>query len=132
MVGEFVPEREVEIDAHENFGHHHDGHHTQAFPIVALDNVFQDGHVHHHGEERQQSEDNEVFHHLGLGLPVFFVALAAEDKRLVGVAEGLRNHRHDHRDFHAGAINAELHFAFLAGHDKTVANLVGHLVEDAR
>ena len=51
LVGEFVPEREVEIDAHEDFGHHHNGHHTQAFPIVTLDDVLQDGHIHHHGEK---------------------------------------------------------------------------------
>ena len=28
LVCEFVPKRQVEINAHEDFGHHHDGHHA--------------------------------------------------------------------------------------------------------
>ena len=96
LVDELVPEGEVEVDAHHDLCRHDDGHHTQTAPVVAAYDVSQDVHVAHHQEEGEQGEDNEIFHRLGVGVAVVLVLRFSEDERLVGVAERLGYHRHDH------------------------------------
>ena len=94
--------------------------------------MLQYGHVHHHGEKCKQREDDKILHYLGLGFFVLFVAFATKDERFVSIAEGLSDHCHNHGNFHASSIDAQLGIAFLGGNDVTVTNLVGHLVENAR
>ena len=93
--------------------------------------MLENRHVHHHREESKQSENDEVFHHLGLGFLVGGIALATKDEGFVGVTESLGDHRHNHRNFDAGAVDAQLYITFLTRNDETVAYLVGYLVEDA-
>ena len=130
-VGEFVPKGKVEINAHHDFGGHHHGHHFQSRPVVAADEVFQDFHVAHNQQEGEEGEDEEVFHRLGVGGAVILVGLLAEHKGFVGVAEGLRYHRHNHGNLHCRAVDAELHLSFFARHEVAEEHLVGRLVEDA-
>ena len=131
FVDEFIPKRKVEIDSHHDFGSHDDGHDLQAVPVVRRNDVFQDVHVSHDHEESQQRENEEVFHRLGVGIAIVLFLLLSEDERLVGVAEGLRNHCHYHGDFCAGTVDAELHFALFSAQDTRQNHFVGSLVEDA-
>ena len=128
---QLVPERQVEIDAHEYFGHHHDRHCAEPIPVVALDDVAQQVHIAHHGQEGQQGEHDEIFHHNGLTFFALLVAAVAEDERLIGVAERLGDHGHDHGYLDAGTVDGQLFVALDAGYQETEAYLVGHLVEDA-
>ena len=131
LVGQLVPEGEVEVNAHENLRHHHDGNHFQALPVGASHKILENGQVEHHSQECQQGEDDEVLHACGKHLGRVLVAAAGKDERLVGIAEGLREQAHDEGNLRAGAINAQLHHPFLSGHEVGVENLVANLVEDA-
>ena len=99
-----------------------------------MDDVFQHIEVSHHNEEGQQGEYDEILHGLGIGaaVVVFVIFLVlAENEGFVGVAEGLGYHGHDHGYLDTGAVDAELHLAFVAGHKVAEDEFVGRLVEDA-
>ena len=131
LVDEFIPEREVEIDAHEYFGHHDDGHHAQALPVAGGNKILEDVEIGHHRQEGQQGEDDKVLHDQRLGFLAAAFFAAAEDEGFVGIAEGLGNQGHNHGYLHTGTIDAQLHLALLAGDEVVEAYLVRHLVEDA-
>ena len=78
----------------------------------------------------QQREHHKVLGGLGLELLVVLVPLSSEHQRLVGVAERLRDHGHNHGNLDARPVNAELHFTLLPRHNETKADLVGHLIQD--
>ena len=65
-------------------------------------------HVAHDGEKRQQSEYDVELHSLGVGVLIVPVFRLSEYKRLVGVAESLRNHDHYHGYFDTCAVYSEL------------------------
>ena len=65
-------------------------------------------HVSDDGKERQKGEDYKELHRLGVSIAVVLVLGFAEHERLVGVAEGLCYHRHNHRYLACRAVNAEL------------------------
>ena len=93
--------------------------------------MFQNFHVAHNQQEGEEGEDEEVFHRLGVGGAVVLVGLLAEHKGFVGVAEGLRDHRHNHGNLHRRAVDAELYLAVLSRHEVAEEHLVGRLVENA-
>ena len=131
FANEFVPEREVEVDAHKDFGHHDNGYCPQTRPVVGFDDVLENGQVSNHGEEGEECEHDEILHYRGLAFLAFASAAGGENKRLIGVAERLGNHGHNHGDLHAGAVDAELFVALLTRNQKSEAYFVGHLVENA-
>lgn len=131
LADEFVPEREVEVDAHEDFGHHDDGDDAEALPVVAADDVFEQIDVGDDDEESEECEHDKILHDQGLAFLALGVTAVAEDKRLVGVAEGLSDHGHNHGNLDTAAVDAELDLALVAGDDEGVADFVGDLVEDA-
>ena len=128
---QLVPEGEVEIDAHEYLGHHDDGDSPQALPVVAPDDVAEHVHIAHHHHEGQQGEHDEILHHEGLTLFRLLTFSSGKDKRLVGIAEGLGNHSHNHGNLHAGAVDAQLLTHIGTGIEEGEEYLVQHLVEDA-
>lgn len=89
--------------------------------------------VGHYYQKGQQGKDDKVFHGGGVGLAAVGVAALVEDKRLVGVAEGLCDERHDHGYLDGGAIDAELYVDLTVhvGRYEGEDNFVGRLVEDA-
>ena len=96
LVDKFIPKREVEVYAHHDLGRHNNRHHAQAAPVVAPNDVAQHVEVSHHAQEGQQREDDKIFHGLGIGVAVVFVFRFAKHEGLVGIAEGLRDHGHNH------------------------------------
>ena len=95
-----------------------------------LENV----HITHHGQKGQQRENDEELHGAGVHLLAVLVLLLAEDEGLVGVAEGLRYHGHNHGNLDAGAVDAQLGVGTLAvegGGHVGIDDFVGRLVEDA-
>ena len=131
LVRQLIPERQIEVDAHEYLRHHHYGHYAKALPVGGLDEVPQQGHIYHYRKERQQRKGYEVFHSVGQGCGVVAVSAAVEDDGLVGIAERLGEERHYHRNLYAGAVDSQLHKAFLARHQLGKEYLVCHLVEDS-
>ena len=132
LVDELVPEREVKVDAHHYLGSHHDWHDAQTGPVALVrDDEAQDVDVGYHDEERKQREDDEELHRLGVRLAVVLVLRLAENERLVGVAERLRNHRHDHRNLRSRTIYAELRLLVGSVVEIREDNLIECLVEDA-
>ena len=129
--GELVPEGEVEVDAHENFRHHDDGHSAEAVPVVALDDVAEEVHVADDDHERQEGEHDEVFHDKCLAFFALLALPSGKHKGLISVAEGLGDHCHNHGDFDAGAVDAELFVHVGAGIEEGEEDFVEHLVEDA-
>ena len=132
LVDELVPEGEVEVDAHHDLGCHDDGHHTHAALILLAHDVLQDGQIGHYGQEGQQGEDDEVLHAQGVGLVLVLVPALGKDDGLVGIAEGLGDHGHDHGDLHTAAVYAQQSLALgRVGVDEGEDDLVGRLVQDA-
>ena len=129
--GELVPEGEVEVDAHENFRHHDDGHGTEAVPVVALDDVAEEVHVADDDHERQKGEHDEVFHYKCLAFFALLALPSGKHKGLISIAESLGDHCHNHGDFDAGAVDAELFVHVGAGIEEGEEDFVEHLVEDA-
>ena len=131
LVDELVPEAEVEIHSHHDFRSHDDRHHLQSLPIVVADDVAQYVEITHHHQEGEQGEDNKIFHRRGVGLAVVLVLRLAKHERLVGIAERLGYHRHDHRYLAGGTVDAELGMGVALLIDVGEENLVGGLVQDA-
>ena len=96
FVDDLIPERQVEVDAHHDFCCHDDGHNIQSRPVVATDDVPQNIHIAHYHKIGQQGEDDEILHGLGVHLVLVLVLDTGKDDGLVGKAERLRNHRHNH------------------------------------
>ena len=132
-VDEFVPEGEIEIDAHHNLRHHDDGHHLHAAAITLAHNELEQVEIAHHAKEGQEGEDEKILHAQSVERLGVFVACGGEDHRLVGIAKGLSDHRHDHGYLDAAAVDAQEHVGrLLVGIDQREKYLVGHLVENAR
>ena len=108
VVGEFVPQAQVEEHAEAQLGGHHHRYDAQPFPVAGCYEVAQQRQEVHHAQEDDQPEQHEAFHGRGIRLtPVFARFFASgKDKGLVGVAEGLRKHYHDYRYLHVGGIDA--------------------------
>ena len=133
LVDELIPEREVEVYAHHYLGSHHYWHHSESGPVALVgDDESQDVEIGYHHEERQQGEDNEILHSLGIGVAVVFVLRLAEDERLVGIAERLGYHSHNHGNLGGGSIDAELRLLVNALVEVGEDYLVESLVKDAR
>lgn len=130
-VGQFVPERKIEIDPHENLSGHNDWDHLEPCPVSGLNQMLQQRHIEHHGKVGQQGENQIVFHPVRKRLRVVAVTAAVEDQRLVSVAEGLGQNGHKHSYLHAGPVYAQLDTSFLAGKKIRKENLVGDLIEYA-
>ena len=83
-------------------------------------------------QEGEQGKDDKVLHRCGVGLLTIAVVTLTENKGLVGVAKGLRNERHDHRNLHGCAVNTQLHVNLFPnmGGDKGKDDLIGRLIED--
>ena len=95
--------------------------------------MLQDRHPAHHTEEGQQGEDEEVFHGRGIVFRLVGILALGKDNWFVGIAEGLRDHRHNHSYLHTRAIDTQLHVGLsLIRIDQGEDNLVGHLIQDAR
>ena len=73
----------------------------------ASDDVLDDIKIEHYAQECQKREDKEILHAFCIHLLRVRVLTLRKDERLVGIAECLRNHRHNHRHLHASAIDAE-------------------------
>ena len=131
FVDELVPKREVEIHAHHYLRRHHDGHHFQSFPVVGRDDALEHIDAGYHCQERQQGENDEIFHRFGVGVFVVAVFAFAKHEGLVGVAEGLGDERHNHGNFHRRTVDAELLGGVGAFVDDGEQNLVGGLIQDA-
>ena len=131
-VRQLVPEREVEVDAHHNLCHHDDGDDAQSLPVVGANHVAEHGQPAHHAEKSQQREDDEVPHAQGIVFRLVGILRLGKDDGLVGVAEGLRYHCHNHRHLRAAAVHAQLDVGLcLVGVDLREDDLVGHLIQDA-
>ena len=61
----------------------------------------------HHSKEDEKSEYHKVFHRIAIGLLLSFSALRClgEDKRFVGITEGLGEHHHHYGNFHIRAVD---------------------------
>lgn len=129
LVDEFIPERQVEIYTHHYLCRHHDGHHLESAPVVAADEMAQNVHISYHDEECQKGEDNKILHCLGVGFAVVLVLRLAEHERLIGIAERLSYHGHDHRYLAGGAVDAELRVSIGVLVDIRKENLVGRLIK---
>ena len=129
LVAELVPERQIEVDAHEDFCQHHDRHHLQADTIARTDKMLEYRHIHHYGEESEQGEDDEILHAVGERFRAVLVAAAAEHDGLVGVTEGLCEKGHDHGNLGAGTVDSELHLAFSTGNHYRIEYLRCNLIE---
>ena len=93
--------------------------------------MLQNVHIAHHDEKGQQGEDDEVFHRVFVHLVLVFVFHSGEHDGLVGVAERLGDHGHDHGNLRRGAVDAQLSvhvFTFIYIGEQ---HLVGRLVEYA-
>ena len=64
--------------------------------------------VENHPQQNHVGEDDVVFHRVGVCSYGFAVFVFGKDKRLVGIAEGLRKHHHHHCHFEAGTIDTQL------------------------
>ena len=132
-VGEFIPEREVEINAFDDFSHHHHCHRGKSFPVVASHEVFQHVDIRHHEQKGCQCEDDEILHRSSVGgaiIPRLVILCGCKHKRFVGIAEGLCDERHDHGNLHRSAINAELHTSFCTRHEPWEDDFVDGLVQN--
>ena len=108
-VGEFVPEREVEVDAFDDFSHHHHSHGGKSFPIVATHQIFQHIDIGHDEEKGCEGEDDEVFHRGSIGGAIVartVVFGCCKDEGFIGIAEGLCDERHDHGYLDSRSIDA--------------------------
>lgn len=130
LVCQLVPEGEIEVDTHHDLGGHDDRDYLQAFPVAWSDDVFKDVHVADHAEEGQEREYYEVLHRFGIHLLAALLRRAAEHEGFVGIAEGLGNHRHDHRDLDARAVDTKRNIGTFAV-DEREHYLGAALVQDA-
>ena len=128
-VGEFVPKRQVEIYSHHYLGSHYNRHHPKAAPVIGSYDILYDVDICYYGKESKQGEDDEELHGLCLCGSIVAVGSLAKDKRLVGVAEGLRYNRHNHRNLACRPVYAQLCRCITAGVNKREKYLVGGLVE---
>ena len=128
LVDELVPETEVEIYSHHDFGSHYDRHYLQTIPIVTTDDVAQYIQIAYHHQERQEGKDDEIFHRRSVSLSVVLILRLAEYERLVSIAESLGNHRHNHRNLAGCSIDSELRMCIALLIDVREENLVGSLV----
>ena len=87
LVDELVPETEVEIYSHHDFGSHYDRHYLQTIPVVATDDVAQYIQIAYYHQEGEQSEDDEIFHRRSVSLSVVLILRLAEYEWLVSIAE---------------------------------------------
>ena len=113
-------------------GSHHDWHDAQSGPVALVrDDEAQYVNVGDNDEEGKQREDDEELHSRSVRLAVVLVLRLAEHERFVGVAERLRDHRHDHRNLRSRTVYAELRL--LVGSVIKVGEdyLVECLIEDA-
>lgn len=132
-VNQFVPERQVEIDAHHDFGRHDNGHHHDALAIALADDELQYVDIPHHAEESQQGKDDKILHGKGVVLVLVAIFGFGKNDGLVGVAESLRYHGHNHGYLRATAVDAQLHIGLgLVGIDKREYDFVGHLIQNSR
>ena len=69
--------------------------------------MLEDWHEIHHTEEDEQTEDDEVFHGIAVGLRAVFPFGfgASEDEGFVGVAECLGKHHHDDGYLDVGSVD---------------------------
>ena len=128
LVDELVPETEVEIYSHHDFGSHYDRHYLQTIPVVATDDVAQYIQITYHHQESQEGEDDEILHRRSVSLSVVLILRLAEYERLVSIAESLGNHRHNHRNLAGCSIDSELRMCIALLIDVREENLVGSLV----
>ena len=92
---------------------------------------MQQGHPAHHAEECQQREDKEILHRCSVVFGLVGILRLRKDDGLVGIAECLGNHCHNHRYLHARAVVAQQHVGLcLVGIDQREDNLIGHLVQN--
>ena len=134
LVGQLIPQGEVEEYPEEEFRHHDDGHYLESAEVGGGDEVAQDVDVEHDGEKDYHREYDEIFHGVAVALELVFSPVfgLGEDEWLVGEAEGLDEHHHDDGDFEVGAIDAELAHGFgLVGEEQGEEDGVEGLVHDA-
>ena len=130
LVDNLIPERQVEVDAHHDLCRHDDRYHAQTYPVVGADDVFQNVEIRHHQQEGKQREDDEILHRLGVHLMLVLVLDTCEHNGLVGKAEGLGDHRHNHRNLRAGTIDTQLLMHITTMIDVGEQHLIRRLVQD--
>ena len=91
--------------------------------------MAQNVHISYHYEECQKGEDNKILHCLGVSFTVVLVLRLAEHERLVGIAERLSYHGHNHRYLAGGAVDAELRVSVGVLVDIRKEYLVGRLIK---
>ena len=130
LVDELVPETEVEVNSHHDFGSHYDRHYLQAIPVVATDDVAQYIQITYHNQEGEQGEDDEIFHRRSVSLSVVLILCLAEYEWLVSIAESLGYHRHDHRNLAGCSIDSELCMSIALLIDVREEDLIGSLIQN--
>lgn len=73
LVGKFVPEAQVEVNALENIGPKHDGHNAQTSPVTWGNDVFKQVEIYRHSQENQVGENEVILHCIGICFYRFFV-----------------------------------------------------------
>ena len=134
LVAELVPEGEVEVDAHHDFGSHDDGDDDETFPIVLVadEQHLEDVEPCDDAKEAEEGEDDEILHAKDVGLDgIVLVFRLIEDDGLVGITERLREHCHNHGNLGCGSVDAKLAYTFGTRDEEGVDDLVHGLVEDA-
>ena len=132
LVDELVPEREVEIDAHHYLSCHHDRYHPQTFPVISSHHIAQGWQPCHDAQESHEGKYDKVLHAQRIGLRLALLFALSKHKRLIGIAECLGNHGHNHGHLDTRPIDGQ--FAdgfFLVGIYQGEYHLVCSLIEDA-
>ena len=58
--------------------------------------MAQNIHIPHYHQEGKKRKDNKELHSSRIGFLIVFVACLTKNEWLIGIAESLRNHRHNH------------------------------------